>query len=54
MKKTHIAVIVLIALGIAAILSTFTDASTYVSFPLAEKNAGKQFTVSDTSIKKPI
>ena len=45
MKKTHIAVIVLIALGIAAILSTFTDASTYVSFPLAEKNAGKQFTV---------
>lgn len=45
MKKTHIAIIILIAVGIAAIMSTFTDASTYVSFPLAEKNEGKQFTV---------
>ncbi len=45
MKKTHIAIIVLIAIGIAAILSTFSDASTYVSFSLAEKNAGKPFTV---------
>lgn len=45
MKKTHIVLIVLIAIGIAAIMSTFTDASTYVSFPLAEKNAGKEFTV---------
>jgi cytochrome c-type biogenesis protein CcmE len=45
MRKTHIVIIVIIALGIAAIMSTFTDASTYVSFPLAEKNEGKQFTV---------
>ncbi len=45
MKKTHIVIIVIIALGIAAIMSTFTDASTYVNFPLAEKNQGKLFTV---------
>ena len=45
MKKTHIVLVILIAVLIGALLSMFKDAGTYASFALAEENAGKQFTV---------
>lgn len=45
MKKVHILLIVVIAVLIGAILSTFSDASTYVDFKLAESNAGEKYTV---------
>ena len=45
MKKTHIILIVIIAVAIGAIIATINDASTYVSFVSAEKHPGKEFTV---------
>ncbi|MCH8554424.1 MAG: cytochrome c maturation protein CcmE [Schleiferiaceae bacterium] len=45
MKKTHIAFIVLIAVAIGAIIATFTNAGTYATFPAAETQPGKTFTV---------
>jgi len=45
MKKTHIVLIIIIAVLIGAILVMFKDAGTYASFQLAENNAGNQFTV---------
>ena len=45
MKKTHIVLIVIIAVLIGALLTMFKDAGTYASFELAEKHAGDQFTV---------
>lgn len=45
MKKTHIILILIIALGIGAVISTIGDASTYVSFEKADQNPGKQYTV---------
>ena len=43
MKKTHIIGIVIIAIAIAAILSTVSDSSTYANFSTAIKNSGKEF-----------
>jgi cytochrome c-type biogenesis protein CcmE len=45
MKKSHIALIGVIALAIAAIVITIGDASTYVGFKLADRNPGEKFTV---------
>jgi cytochrome c-type biogenesis protein CcmE len=45
MKKTHIIALVVIAVAIAAILSTVVDSSTYASFAVAEANTGKVFHV---------
>lgn len=45
MKKTHIVLIIIIAVLIGAILVMFKDAGTYASFELAENNSGDQFTV---------
>lgn len=45
MKKTHIVLIIIIAVLIGALLTMFKDAGTYASFELAERNAGDQFTV---------
>ena len=45
MKKTHIALIALIALAVATIIVSIGDASTYVGFSLAELNEGDKFTV---------
>lgn len=53
MKATHIVLIVVVAVLIGAILSTFRDASTYAGFELAEDNLGEQYTVIgklDTSL----
>lgn len=45
MKKIHIVVIVLIAVSIGAILSTYGDASTYEGFTVAAKNPDKEYHV---------
>lgn len=45
MKKLHIILIVLIAAAVGVILSTLTDASTYVSFEEAFNMPGKEFHV---------
>lgn len=38
MKRTHIFAIILIAIAVAAILSTLSDSSTYASFGIAMEN----------------
>lgn len=45
MKRTHIALIVLIAVAIGAIMATINDASTYVGFDEALENSGTKYTV---------
>ena len=45
MKKIHIVVIVVIAVAIAAIMSTVADSSTYASFTVAQNNAGEEYHV---------
>jgi len=45
MKKSHIIGIILIALSIGAILSTFSDSSTYASFNEALKEPEEEFHV---------
>ena len=45
MKKTHIVLIIIIAVLIGAILVMFKDAGTYASFDMAQKNEGNQYTV---------
>ncbi len=45
MKRTHIAIIVFIALAIGAIMVTINDASTYVGFNRANENPGTKYTV---------
>lgn len=45
MKKTHIVLIIIIAVLIGAILVMFKDAGTYANFTLADSNKGDEFTV---------
>lgn len=45
MKKTHIVLIVFIAVLIGALLTMFKDAGTYATFSMAEEYAGEPFTV---------
>jgi cytochrome c-type biogenesis protein CcmE len=45
MKKTHIILIVIIAVAIGAIISTISDSSTYANFDIAESNPNKEFHV---------
>lgn len=45
MKKTHIVLILIIAVLIGAILVMFKDAGTYAGFEIAQRNNGDQFTV---------
>jgi cytochrome c-type biogenesis protein CcmE len=45
MKKTHIVLIIIIAVLIGAILVMFKDAGTYAGFEIAQNNNGDQFTV---------
>jgi cytochrome c-type biogenesis protein CcmE len=45
MKRTHIAIIIIIAVAIGAIMVTINDASTYVGFDRAEENPGTKYTV---------
>jgi len=52
MKKSHIIGIVIIALAIAAIMSTVADSSTYASFSVAEKSPNAEFHVVGLLNKK--
>jgi cytochrome c-type biogenesis protein CcmE len=45
MKRTHIAIIVVIAVAVGAIMATINDASTYVGFEKAQENPGTKYTV---------
>ncbi len=45
MKRTHIAIIIVIAVAIGAIIATMSDASTYVGFAEAAENPGTKYTV---------
>jgi len=45
MKKTHIVLIIVIALAIGAIVSSIADASTYAQFSVAENNPNQEFQV---------
>lgn len=45
MKKIHIVLIVLIAVAIGAIISTYGDASTYEDFTVASENPGEEYHV---------
>lgn len=45
MKKTHVAIIVCIAVAIGAIIVTMSDASTYVGFDKAYAQPGTKYTV---------
>ena len=45
MKKSHILAIIIIAIAIAAILSTLADSSTYESFRIAELHPSKTYHV---------
>lgn len=45
MKRSHIAIIIVIAVAIGAIMTTLKDASTYVGFEEAWANPGTKYTV---------
>ena len=45
MKKTHIVLIIIVAVLIGAIMVMFKDAGTYAGFSMAENNKGQEFTV---------
>jgi cytochrome c-type biogenesis protein CcmE len=45
MKKTHIALLILVVIAISAISATFLDFSTYETFGSAAKSEGKSFHV---------
>lgn len=45
MKRSHIAIIVVIAVAIGAIMVTINDASTYVGFAKANSTPGTKYTV---------
>lgn len=45
MKTSHIILLVVVAVLIGGIVSTFQDASTYVTFDRADENIGETYTV---------
>lgn len=45
MKRTHIALIIVIAVAVGAIMVAINDASTYVGFARAEAHPGTEYTV---------
>jgi cytochrome c-type biogenesis protein CcmE len=51
-KSKHIVILVIIAVGIAAILGTYGDASTTVSFSEAAENPDKSFHVKTYLVKE--
>lgn len=51
MKNKHIVLLVIIAVGIAAILATYGDSSTTVRFTEAEKYPDKSFHVKTSLVK---
>jgi cytochrome c-type biogenesis protein CcmE len=51
MKKSHIIAIAVIAIAVAAILSTLSDSSTYASFLTAQENPSKVYHVVGKLVK---
>lgn len=45
MKRTHIAIVIIIAIAIGAIITSINDASTYVGFVQADATPGTKYTV---------
>ncbi|GIV43286.1 MAG: hypothetical protein KatS3mg035_0409 [Bacteroidia bacterium] len=45
MKKTHIILLVVLAVAIGVIISTISDSSTYANFSEAMSNPGKEYHV---------
>lgn len=45
MNKTHIIIIIVIAVAVGAIISSIADASTYAQFTVAEGNPNEEFQV---------
>lgn len=45
MKKSHIVLIIVIAVAVGAIISSIADASTYAQFSVAEQNPDEEFQV---------
>lgn len=52
MKKTHIILIIVIALSIGAIMGTVADSSTYATFSVAQKNEGSEYHVVGHWVKE--
>lgn len=52
MKKVHLLIIIFIALSIGAIMSTFSDSSTYADFSQAFDNTGEEFHVVGKWVKE--
>lgn len=52
MKKSHIILIVLIAISIGSIMATLSDSSTYASFKDAKNKPDREFKVVGTLIKE--
>lgn len=48
MKRIHIILVVLIGIAIAAIVSTYGDASTYETFSVASEHEGKEYHIVGT------
>lgn len=53
MKKSHIVLLIVIAILMGALLATFQDASTYVTFERATANQGETYTVIG-QLEKPL
>jgi len=52
MKRTHIALVIVIAIAVGAIMVAMNDASTYVGFDQALQNPGSRYTVIGTLDKE--
>lgn len=51
MKKVHIIILIVIAISIAAIMSTVADSSTYATFGVALNNEGDEYHVVGKYVK---
>jgi cytochrome c-type biogenesis protein CcmE len=51
MKKLHIIILLVIAVSIAAIMSTVADSSTYATFSVATNNEGDEYHVVGNYVK---
>jgi cytochrome c-type biogenesis protein CcmE len=55
MKKTHIAILIFLVIGVAAVITTVYDAETYASFSTAQNNPGKKYhIIGELNPERPI
>lgn len=52
MKTSHIVIILLIAIAVAAIVTSLSDAGTYADFSMADNNPEKEYHVVGTLVKE--